>query len=108
MACPGSLKSMKTGISAAFGPFIAALTILAAFAPGQQTDAQQPWANGSATLPPAARAKISDNYGRLPLSFEANQGQADPQVKFLCRGSGYLLFLTGDEAVLALPGRQIR
>jgi hypothetical protein len=36
------------------------------------------------------------------LSFEINQGQADSQVKFLSRGSGYSLFLTGNEAVLAL------
>src|SRR5260370_38138563 len=41
-------------------------------------------------------------YGKLPLSFEANQGQSDSQVKFLSRGSGYSLFLTGNEAVLAL------
>jgi hypothetical protein len=41
-------------------------------------------------------------YGRLPLSFEANQGQADSQVKFLSHGSGYSLFLTGSESVLVL------
>ena len=38
----------------------------------------------------------------LPLSFEPNLGQADPRVKFLSRGSGYTLFLTEDEAVVAL------
>jgi hypothetical protein len=32
--------------------------------------------------------------GKLPLSFEANRGQTDPQVKFLARGEGYRLFLT--------------
>src|SRR5579859_458116 len=41
-------------------------------------------------------------YGQLPLSFEANRGQSDGPVKFLSRGSGYALFLTGDEAVLTL------
>jgi uncharacterized repeat protein (TIGR01451 family) len=41
-------------------------------------------------------------YGQLPVIFEANQGQADSAVKFLARGSGYELFLTGAEAVLAL------
>ncbi len=46
----------------------------------------------------------AENYGKLPLAFEANQGQADPSVKFLSRGSGYSLFLTGSEAVLALGG----
>jgi len=45
-------------------------------------------------------------YGQLPLSFEANRGQTDQRVKFLSHGSGYSLFLNGDEAVLALkkPG----
>jgi hypothetical protein len=41
-------------------------------------------------------------FGRLPLSFELNQGQTDEQVKFLSRGNGYALFLTPSEAVLAL------
>ena len=27
-------------------------------------------------------------YGKLPLSFELNQGQTNPQVKFLSRGAG--------------------
>src|SRR3982074_3815304 len=42
-------------------------------------------------------------YRKFPLSFEANQGQADKRVKFLARGLGYTLFLTDQEAVLALP-----
>ncbi|MBZ5572334.1 MAG: SBBP repeat-containing protein [Acidobacteriia bacterium] len=41
-------------------------------------------------------------YGHLPLIFERNQGQSDARVKFLARGGGYSLFLTADEAVLAL------
>jgi len=42
-------------------------------------------------------------YGKLPLSFEANQGQTDSQVQFLSRGKGYTLFLTKTEAVMQLP-----
>jgi uncharacterized repeat protein (TIGR01451 family) len=38
----------------------------------------------------------------LPLYFEANQGQTDPQVMFLSRGWGYNLFLTTTEAVFVL------
>ena len=38
----------------------------------------------------------------VPLSFEANQGQTDSQVKFLSRGDGYSLFLTSNEAVFTL------
>jgi hypothetical protein len=52
--------------------------------------------------PGATKPKVVDAYGRLPLSFEANQGQSDAQVKFLSRGSGYTLFLTSSDAVLLL------
>jgi hypothetical protein len=55
---------------------------------------------------PKAQAKILDQYGKLPLSFEANHGQADARVKFLSRTGGYSLFLTGDEAVLALSAKR--
>jgi hypothetical protein len=55
---------------------------------------------------PATQARVAAAYGRLPLSFEPNQGQTDPQVKFLSRGRGYGLFLTGDEAVLSLRSQK--
>src|SRR5579871_3521475 len=42
------------------------------------------------------------DYGRLPLAFEPNQGQTDPQVQYLAHGQGYSLFLTSQEAVLVL------
>ena len=50
----------------------------------------------------AADVKIAESYGKLPLRFEANQGQTDSRVQFLSRGSGYTLFLTPTEAVLTL------
>src|SRR2546421_2707441 len=46
--------------------------------------------------------RLTDAYGKLPLGFEANEGQADPDVKFLSRGSGYTIFLTPTGAVLRL------
>ena len=46
--------------------------------------------------------EVRATYGRLPLSFEANQGQTDPQVTFLSRGRGFTLFLTSSKAVLTL------
>ena len=49
-----------------------------------------------------ARPRLIASYGKLPLSFEANQGQADAGVKFLSRGRGYGVFLTSSEAVLEL------
>lgn len=53
---------------------------------------------------PKAQGKILEGYGKLPLSFERNQGQTDARGKFLSRGSGYTLFLTSDEAVFNLRG----
>src|SRR5262245_12195791 len=53
-----------------------------------------------------AAANLKEDYGKLPLSFEANHGQTDNQVKFLARGSGYTLFLTPTETVLRLRSKQ--
>ena len=53
------------------------------------------------TVPVAAKRMAAHNV-MIPLSFEANQGQTDPSVQFLSRGSGYSMFLTGDEVVLNL------
>src|SRR5258705_13407435 len=47
-------------------------------------------------------ARVSENYGKLPLHFEANRGQTDKDVRFLSRGLGYSLYLTAREAVLVL------
>jgi hypothetical protein len=57
---------------------------------------------------PAARGRLMASYGKLPLSFEPNQGQSDGRVKFLSRGSGYTLYLTAKEAVLVLQKTQSR
>ncbi len=52
--------------------------------------------------PPASQAQLVESFGKRPLAFEVNQGQADSAVKFLSRGSGYTLFLNAGEAVLTL------
>jgi HYDIN/CFA65/VesB-like, Ig-like domain/Protein of unknown function (DUF1573)/Beta-propeller repeat/Abnormal spindle-like microcephaly-assoc'd, ASPM-SPD-2-Hydin len=49
-----------------------------------------------------SQANASQTYGKLPLTFEANQGQTNGQVKFLSRGSNYSVFLTSQSMVLAL------
>src|SRR5436190_20017178 len=46
--------------------------------------------------------ELNQAYAKLPLHCEANQGQTDPQVKFLSHGDGYSLFLTPTEAVIVL------
>ena len=55
-----------------------------------------------AEVPEATKLRVQAVSRKLPLHFEANQGQTDSQVKFLSRGRGYTLFLTPTEAVLAL------
>jgi len=51
---------------------------------------------------PISTSRVQTQYLNLPMRFEANQGQTDPQVNFLSRGSGYTLFLTPTEAVIVL------
>jgi hypothetical protein len=62
--------------------------------------------NAAAGTIPAGKPVVS--YARLPLSFEANQGQTDGRVKYLSHGPGYTLFLTGDEVALALRKPEAR
>ncbi len=52
------------------------------------------------------QTRMRATYARLPLAFEANRGQSDPEIKYLARGPGYNLFLTETEAVLALHHSQ--
>ena len=52
--------------------------------------------------PTKIQPKLVASYGKLPLSFEANQGQTGARVRFLAHGGGYTIFLTADEAVLTL------
>jgi hypothetical protein len=49
-----------------------------------------------------SHAQWAHLYAALPLSFEANRGQTNPNVDFVSRGQGYTLFLTGHESVLTL------
>ncbi len=52
--------------------------------------------------PQAAVPALSPSYGQIPLSFEANQGQAKDPVRFLARGTNATLYLTPTEAALEL------
>ena len=60
------------------------------------------------TLPVAAQSispvqsrSLTESYGRLPLSFEPNLGQADRAIRFVARGRDYGIYVSGREAVLA-------
>jgi len=72
------------------------VTAATAAASPQLTPAQTP------TDAPGPTSKHLAEYGKLPLSFEANHGQTDPSVKFLSRGSGYSLYFTDSASVLSL------
>ena len=60
------------------------------------------WAGKPGTVSAPDRRARQNRYGQLPLAFEENRGQSDGRVHYLARGSGYGLFLTSTEAVLAL------
>lgn len=49
-----------------------------------------------------ARMQAREAYGKLPLSFEANEGQFDSRVKFVSRSAGCAMYLTSTEAILQL------
>ena len=61
-------------------------------------------AAGTGATTPAATERAREAYGRIPLSFEANHGQAEEGVNFLARGAGYALLLKPGEAVFRLRG----
>ena len=78
---------------------ISALGLCVGVAAGPHERAAQ--APQAATLSRRALTAI-DATASLPVSFEANRGQTDPQVNFISRGAGYTLFLTPTEAVVTL------
>jgi Beta-propeller repeat len=55
-----------------------------------------------ATVSAEQRGRVRASLDALPLAFEANQGQTDPQVKYTARGNGYSVFLTASDTVFAI------
>jgi hypothetical protein len=88
----------------------ASVTSATVAAPGDSSATAAP--QGASDPPAGAVAEVPGHptlaqaYAQLPLAFEENVGQTDPQVRFLSRGPGFGLFLTGDAATLSLarPG----
>jgi len=64
---------------------------------------------GTPSLPMSLDDKATSHLHTMfinsPMTFEANQGQTDSQVKFLSRGSNSMVFLTPNEAVLVLQAK---
>ncbi|HXS94713.1 MAG TPA: SBBP repeat-containing protein [Candidatus Limnocylindrales bacterium] len=57
-------------------------------------------------LTATAMAAPVPKWGSLPLTFEPNRGQASGDVRYLARGSSYILYLSPGEAVIAGRGQQ--
>ena len=87
---------------------VAVLASFVAFGPARRSNSASSSLSPAlqATSQKAEHARILASYGKLPLSFEKNQGQTDDHVRFLAHGEGYALFLTSQEAVMRLdtPG----
>src|SRR6266550_3645421 len=70
------------------------------------TDGEQlafvPASRASGLFQPRIAQPAREVYDRLPISFEENVGQSAREVSYLSRGRGFELFLTPEEAVLAL------
>jgi hypothetical protein len=58
--------------------------------------------SNASSAPSSEQSRASVAYGKLPLSFEPNQGQTAKAVQWLSRGPEYTLFLAGHDAVLEL------
>ena len=84
---------------------VAAAGVLLQIGPAQASPKKARGPTGSATKQQALAA-----YGKLPLAFTANAGQADARVRYSAQGAGFSVFLTRREAMLSLkrPGKQRR
>ena len=97
---PILILSLLTSAAIAISPV---LPCSAANADDVAASAERSLAPGTTSKPDeAARVRVSEAYGKLPLYFEANRGQTDAQVKFLSRGGRHVLFLSPTEAILVL------
>ena len=81
---------------------VAALTSVALLIGTQGPEAQSKIAGTPVASAAVSMAPVREAYGRLPLTFEANHGQATGSVDFLARGAGYTVALSPHEAALAL------
>ena len=60
------------------------------------------------TIAVAAGAEQPRTYGKLPLSFAENQGQAPRETRFLAQGPGYRVLLSANSAEIGAGGKAIR
>ena len=101
----GAFAAFTTGVltlallCAAVAPPIVSGAASRTTPPGHQVESS---VSNELTQPNLRQTHSAETYRKAPISFEANQGQADQSVKFLARGVGYQLHLTSTQAVLSL------
>jgi hypothetical protein len=79
---------MKTKVLVSFS----AITLFITLGIAIQAFPQNSQPTSASKIDAKAQVKVLDRYGKLPLSFEANRGQTDSQVKFLSRGPAIRYF----------------
>lgn len=52
--------------------------------------------------------QLAEAYGRLPLHFEENRGQADPSTRFIARAGGGRVLVDANALQLAVDGHVVR
>ncbi|MBL9111929.1 MAG: hypothetical protein JNM74_21775, partial [Myxococcales bacterium] len=77
------------------------LALLAAASLSGVACSRSPGATGQATkTEPKTAAEAPRPFGGLPVAFERNVGQTDPDVAFLSRGGSSTVFLTNDASAV--------
>jgi hypothetical protein len=98
-------RGISPNLARRTGRLLAASLLCAALLPGTGVLSSRHQAVARGVQPTAQRTEaVRDAYARLPARFEANRGQADPDVRFVARGNGYSLSLSPGGATLALDG----
>ena len=84
---------------------ILGLSIVALLATGLPPSSRVLGMGGSSSIAAGVKPSTSaleKTYSKLPMSFEKNAGQTQSGADFIARGSGYSVFLSAGEAVIAV------
>ena len=90
---------------------LAAIALCVSFSPlyakRDSTKAMNGIAKNSQNNMAALKQRALANYAALPVSFEPNQGQASPEVRYVARSKGYSLYLTSSGATMQVHRRDL-
>ena len=73
---------------------------------GKSPDGIQGLASPAEKADEATRRRVSEIYGKLPLSFIQNDGQIDKRVRYYEKGAGHATYFTKKGVYLSLVGSQ--